>query len=79
MEIQVKYNILGKIVEGVNTGWYVKFIDDRVDSGGFFIYEFKNLKADEGFDTWLENESDIFGYVSENGWKIKWLTAKEIK
>lgn len=71
-KVNIKYNILGLILEGNNSGWYVKFIDDREDTGGFYIYEFKDLKGDEGFDTWLETENDVQGFIRESEWKIEW-------
>lgn len=71
--MQVKYNIFGKIMEGENSGWYVKIVDDSKESGGFYIYEFKDINGDDGFDTWLETENDVKGYIYESEWKIKWL------
>ncbi|WP_298791038.1 hypothetical protein [uncultured Allomuricauda sp.] len=71
--MNLKYNTLGEIISGRNAGWYVKLIDDRASSGGIYIYEFKEPDDNEGFDTWLENENDVDGFISESGWKIKWL------
>ncbi|MEC7264449.1 MAG: hypothetical protein VXW38_11965 [Bacteroidota bacterium] len=71
--MEIKYNLLGKIIEGKNFGWYVKFIDDSEDTGGFYIYEFKELDGDEGYDNWLETENDVKGFIYENDWKIEWL------
>ena len=69
----VKYGIFGKITEGENSGCYVKIVDDRKGSGGFYIYEFKDLNGDQGFDTWHQTEKDVKGYVYESEWKIEWL------
>ena len=74
--MELKYNIIGKIISGRNTGWYIKLINDQISSGGFYIYEFKNPDDNEGFDTWLENESDIQGFINESGWEIEWLNKK---
>jgi hypothetical protein len=71
--LRVKYGVLGKIKEGNNLGWLVKIIDDREHTGGFYINEFENPNGDEGFDTWLETENDVKGYIVENGWKIEWI------
>lgn len=73
-KINIKYDILGHIIEGNNSGWDVKFIDDRKNTGGFYIYEFKDSNGDEGFDTWLETESDVQGFIRENEWKIEWYS-----
>ena len=71
--MQINYDIFGKIVSGNNSGWYVKFIHDEQDTGGFYIHEIKEPNGDEGFDTWLETENDVQGYISENEWEIAWL------
>ena len=71
--MKLRYNTFGEITSGRNVGWYIKLIDDRINSGGFYVYEFKDLNGNEGFDTWLENEKDIDGFISESDWKIKWL------
>ena len=67
------YNKLGKILEGDNVGWYVRIINDFENTGGFIILEFKDLDEKEGFDTWLESEKDIEGYIYESEWKIEWI------
>lgn len=77
--MQVKYGVLGKIKEGNNLGWLVKFIDDREHTGGFYINEFKDVEGKEGFDTWLETEDDVKGYVNESEWIIEWLTEYQLK
>lgn len=71
--MEVKYDVFGKITEGDHSGWYVKFIDDSENTGGFYIYKIKDLNGDEGFDTWLETENDVKGYIYESEWKIEWL------
>ena len=77
--MELKYGILGKISGGKNFGWFVKFIDDREHTGGFYIYEFKDVEGKEGFDTWLETENDVKGYINENEWIIEWLTEHQSK
>ncbi|WP_420320359.1 hypothetical protein [Flagellimonas sp.] len=71
--MELKYNTIGEITSGRNTGWYVKLINDRANSGGFYIYEFKTPDGNEGFDTWLESEIDVQDFMEESGWRIEWL------
>lgn len=73
MSIVIKYDALGKILEGENKGWFIKIIDDTENTGGFYICEFDNAENGQGFDTWLENEEQVKGYFYESGWKIEWL------
>ena len=68
----VKFDTIGKIIEGTNAGWYIKIIDDNKKSGGVFIYEFPEINGSEGFDTWLENPEDIPEFINEKGWQIQW-------
>lgn len=69
--MQVRYDILGKIIEGKNSGWYI-VVNDLDNTGGFYIYEFKYPHGDGCFDTWLETEDDVNCYIQESGWKIEW-------
>lgn len=73
MSIIIKYDTLGKILEGENKGWFIKIIDDTENTGGFYIYEFESIEKEQGFDTWLENENQVKGYFYESEWKIEWL------
>ncbi|TAI48487.1 hypothetical protein [Flagellimonas allohymeniacidonis] len=75
--MEIKYDVLGKIIEGKKTGWYVRFIDDSENTGGFYIYKFEDPDSDEGFDTWLETENDVKGYIYESEWKIEWMQEAE--
>ena len=70
----VKVNAVGKIIRGEQEGWYVKVLDDRDESGGFFICECSNkrFEGSEGFDTWLESPEDVVGYFEESSWQIEW-------
>lgn len=70
--MQLEYNTIGKITAGENCGWFVKIINDTNDSGGYFIYEFEDSDGVNGFDTWLENETHVKGYIYENEWEIDW-------
>lgn len=70
--MEIKYNKIGEIIEGDNVGWYVKIINDKEKSGGFFVLEFESKNSDKGYDTWLETENDVKGYFYESEWKINW-------
>ena len=70
--MELKYNTIGKITAGENCGWLVKIINDTDDSGGYIIYEFESDESDDGFDTLLENETQVKGYIYENEWEIEW-------
>lgn len=75
--MDIRFDTIGKIVEGKNKGWYIKLVDDSEKSGGVFIIEFPNPQSGEGFNSWLERKSDIEGYFSECNWKIDWLVIEK--
>lgn len=77
MILEIKYDKLGKILEGDNAGWHVKIINDQSDTGGFFIYEFEYLNGEKGYDTWLETDNDVKAYIYESNWKINWLLENQ--
>ncbi len=70
----IQFDKTGLIIKGDNTGWYVKLEDDTENTGGFYIYQFKenNENSTEGFDNWMETKEDVIGYFEESNWEIKW-------
>lgn len=75
--IEIKFNTLGKIIEGDNQGWFVRIINDEDKTGGYYIHQFKDMDGNIGFDDWLETENDVKGYIYESNWKIKWLKDRQ--
>jgi len=71
-----KLNKIGKIIKGDNPGWFLKIKDDKEESGGFYIFQFKNRVGDnamgEAFDDWVENFSDVETYFDSDDWEVKW-------
>lgn len=70
--MELKYDTIGKIIAGENCGWLVKIVNDTLNTGGYYVYEFESIESENGFDTWLENETQVKGYIYENEWKINW-------
>ena len=71
--MEIQFDLIGKIIEGDHKGWYVKFIDDFENSGGYYIMEAPDIKFKDGFDSWLESKEQVIGYCLESNWTIKYL------
>ncbi len=71
---KIKFDIYGQIQRGENVGWYVKFVDDTKETGGFYILLDSDIYDPnaEGYDSWLETFEDVNGYCDESNWVINW-------
>ena len=72
----IKINVVGKIIQGDQKGWYVLVENDKNNTGGYYIYQAPIediLNSKEGFDDWLETFEDVKGYFEESNWQITWL------
>ena len=64
---------VGSILRGVEAGRFVKVVDDRGGTGGFYI-----LIADDrdfsgaGFDWWVEAAEELDVFAHQAGWLIEW-------
>jgi len=73
---EIKLNTIGKIIKGDNPGWYLQIKDDREETGGYYIFQFKNKIGNSGlgeaFDDWVENFQDVKSYFNSSEWVIEW-------
>ena len=71
-----KLNTVGKIIKGDNPEWFIKIKDDKEESGGFYIFQFKNRIGDndmgEAYDDWVEKFEDIETYFDDGNWEVEW-------
>ncbi len=72
--MKIPLGVVGSIQSGNKAGWQVKIEDDTENTGGFLILTSPNFSArlGEGFDDWVENESDLQQYFEEACWTIDW-------
>jgi hypothetical protein len=82
--VDIQINKTGIILEGDDSGWYVRVEPasenvkyDLDYSGSYLILIFNTLDDNdpngEGFDSWVENFESLKGYFQESSWKVKWL------
>lgn len=74
--MEIKFNTLGVILNGVNPGEkFIKIIDDQENTGGFLILLSSNDKFSsfDSYDDWVENLEILKEYLQESHWIIKWV------
>lgn len=67
----IKLNTIGKILQGDNSGFYVKIVPD--DNGSFLVLLKPSLETDEGFDDWVQSMELLDDYIVQSKWVIEWL------
>ena len=73
--MEIKFNILGIILNGANPEEkFIKIIDDQKNTGGFLILLSSNDKSlpFNSYDDWIENLEILKEYLQESNWIIKW-------
>jgi hypothetical protein len=74
--MSVPVGVKGRIVDPTKPGHFVRVEDDRVNTGGFLVYEWwqgsNGPNADGAHDSWVESEAALYQYFQESGWVIQW-------
>ena len=73
--MEIKFNILGIILNGANPEEeFIKIIDDQENTEGFLILLSSNDKFSsfDSYDDWVENLEILKEYLQESNWIIKW-------
>lgn len=73
--MEIKFNILGIILNGANPEEkFIKIIDDQENTGGFLVLLSSNDKFSSfnSYDDWVENLEILKEYLQESNWIIKW-------
>lgn len=70
--MNVRLGEVGRITTGSDSGCYVKIVDDRQGSGGFFILVAQSPSMDDGHDNWVEGEEMLAKFLKESDWNIEW-------
>lgn len=73
--MEIKFNILGIILNGANPEEkFIKIIDDQENTGGFLILLSSNdeFLPSNSYDDWVENLEILKEYLQESNWIIKW-------
>ena len=71
--MEIKINTVGRIAEGVETGKFIKILDDSSSTGGFLVLTSEDLEMKSGHDIWVENLECLNGLFREVKWIINWL------
>lgn len=71
----IKINVIGKILEGDNKGWYVRVEEDFENTGGYLILvsERNDFLSTQGYDYWVEKYENLIGFFQESKWQIEWI------
>lgn len=81
----IKFNNVGKVIDGEYPGWYILIKDRRNNSnisnnitGGIYIFQSNNINfssKDGGkvYDDWVQDLKALEIFFSEPQWNIKWL------
>jgi hypothetical protein len=70
--MEIRFDHVGKIVEGRETGNFVKFINDAKSTGGFLILVASDPNMQSGFDDWVEDLASLQEYVAQSRWIVEW-------
>jgi hypothetical protein len=64
----------GRIISGLESGRYVKVVNDADSSGGYIIITSSDVDFNEdGFDAWVEDERQLMKFFEEADWDVNWL------
>lgn len=71
----IKINVIGKIIEGDNKGWYVLIQEDFENTGGYLILISKDpsFQSGLGCDYWVEKYRNLVGFFNESRWQVHWF------
>lgn len=76
-DMTIPLNVEGRIVNAAREGHFVRVEDDRVNTGGFLIYEWwsgSDGPNDKGaFDSWVESKETLSRFFAESEWTVQWL------
>lgn len=71
----IKFNVIGKILQGDDVGCYIRVVHDEKDTGGFYIFQSDSIdfKSTRSFDAWVESIGQLQSFFEESSWEIEWL------
>jgi len=70
--MEIRFDQVGRIVEGREVGSFVKFINDAESTGGFLILIGTGPGMKPGFDNWVEDLASLHEFVAASQWIIEW-------
>jgi hypothetical protein len=74
--MSIPVGVKGTIVASTMPGHFERVEDDRVNTGGFLVYEgwegSNGPNADGAHDSWVESEAALCQFFQESRWVIQW-------
>ena len=70
--VDIKINIIGKVLKGDGVGSFIKILDDRENTGGFLIIFSQDRSFTQVFDGWVEDYKNLKQFFEESDWDIDW-------
>lgn len=63
---------VGRVVSEKNASLYVKIAEGKGSTGGFLIWTADNPQFSQGYDNWVENQSELEEFFQAMGWQVEW-------
>ena len=70
--MDIKINVVGKVIKGDGVGSFIKILDDSESTGGFIILFAEDSTFSQVFDGWVEDYKSLVGFFIESDWVIEW-------
>lgn len=70
--MEIKIGVVGRVVEGDETGSYLKVVDDSANTGGYLVLTSANVDMSDAFDNWVEDHESLSRYFAESRWVVNW-------
>ncbi len=72
--MEIKIDVVGKIISGDDKGRFVKIQNDSQNTGGFLVLiSTKQDFSEKGYDDWVESYDSLQKYFNESSWNVNWL------
>jgi len=65
-DMSVPVDRWGRVRGGEREGWFVKLVDDRSGTGGWYVFEAPAPDQRQAFDNWFEARAHAEEYLNED-------------
>lgn len=70
--MDIKINVVGKVIKGDGVGSFIKILDDSESTGGVIILFSEDDTFSQVFDGWVEDYKSLVAFFAETDWVIEW-------